>query len=201
MKLLVCLREPVQRTFSQYLDGIKNGKLKHSFQDELVRNDSLIGHSRYGTNLSRYLAKFPREQIFIGSFDELVSDPNKWGVDALEIPGKLHRKVLPAGQPRVRGIASAAKKLVRLTDRLGLVGLRGKAKTSPMVRNLLYRQFTDKSRPKMPPEIEAHLHHLMADEVQRLDAVAGTDFCTLWNYPPADRHSLPTPAAQPMQAG
>ena len=195
VKLLVCLREPVERTFSQYLDGIKNGKLNASFAEELERNATLINHSRYGTNLVRYLEKFPRENIFIASFDELVSAPDKLavrmfeflGVDVLKIPEKLHRKVLPAGQPRVRSIAMAAKKLAKLTQRLGLVGLRGKAKTSPAVRNLLYRQFTDSSRPKMPPEIEARLRELMADEVQRLDAVAGTDFCRLWNYPPADR--------------
>jgi Sulfotransferase family len=194
-KLLVCLREPVERTFSQYLDGLKNGKLNGTLEEELKHNATLIDHSRYGTNLARYMEKFPREQIRIVSFDELVASPDKLaasifeflGVDVLEIPEALHRKVLPAGQPRVRSIAMAAKKLAKVTDRMGLVGLRGRAKTSPTVRNLLYRQFTTESRPKMPPEIAAHLRELMTDEVQRLDAVAGTDFCRLWNYPPAAR--------------
>lgn len=192
-KLLVCLREPVERTFSQYLDGLKNGKMDGTLEEALERMPTLINHSRYGTHLARYLQKFPRDQILIVSFDELVANPDKLaarlfeflGVEALEIPPALHRKVLPAGRPRVRSVAMAVKKVAQLTQRLGLIGLRGKVKTSPTVRNLLYRQYTAESRPKMPPETAARLRELMTDEVQRLDAVAGTDFCRLWNYPPA----------------
>lgn len=195
MKLLVCLREPVERTFSQYLDGLKNGKMGGTLEEALERVPTLINHSRYGTNLARYLQKFPREQILIVSFDELVADPAKLaarlfeflGVEVLEIPPALHRKVLPAGRPRVRSVALAVKKVAQLTQRLGLIALRGKVKTSPTVRNLLYSQYTPESRPKIPPETAARLRELMTEEVQRLDAVAGTDFCRLWNYPPDDQ--------------
>lgn len=197
-KLMVCLREPVQRTFSQYLDGIKNGKIHGTLEEELELTPSLINRSRYGTHLERYLEKFPREQVHIGCFDELVTAPSRFasrifeflGVDPLEIPEKLQQKVLPAAKPRVRSIAMAAKEVAKIADRMGLRGLRGKVKTSPMVRNLLYRPFTDESRPTMPPEIEARLRDLMAGEVQRLDALAGTEFCRLWDYPPADDRPL-----------
>lgn len=193
-KMLVCLREPVERIFSQYLDGIKNGKITGSLDEELNRTTSLIKRSCYGTYLERYLELFPRDQIYITSFDRLVSEPDEFakeifeflGVDALEIPNKLKRKILPAGQPRVRSIAMAAKKLAKLARSIGLVDLQGKAKMSPTVRNLLYRPFTDDSRPTIPPEIKTRLRGLMADEIRRLDAVAGTGFCQLWNYPPAD---------------
>lgn len=84
----------------------------------------------------------------------------------------------------------AVKKVAQLAQRLGLIALRGKVKTSPTVRNLLYWQYTAESRPKMPPDTAARLRELMTVEVQRLDAVAGTDFCRLWNYPPASHHDL-----------
>ncbi len=192
VKLLVCLREPVQRTFSDYLDGIKNGKLHGSLEEELERTPSLINKSRYGTHIARYLERFDRDQIHIARFDELVSAPDRYaakifeflGVDVLEIPESLQRKVLPAGTPRVRSIAMGAKRLSKMAGRIGLSGLRGKVKTSPTVRNLLYRPYTDNSRPTIPPAAETHLRELMADEVQRLDSVAGTDFCRLWNYSP-----------------
>ena len=194
VKLMVCLREPVQRTFSDYLDGIKNGKWHGSLEEELERTPSLINRSRYGTHLARYLEKFGRDQVHIGCFDELVSAPDRYaarvfeflGVDALEIPAGLQQKVLPAGTPRVRSIAMAAKRLSKMAKRAGLAGLRGKVKTSPTVRNLLYRPYTDHSRPTMPPATESRLRELMADEVERLDSVAGTDFRHLWKYSPAD---------------
>lgn len=207
VKLLVCLREPVERTYSQYLDGIKNGKMAGTFEEALETNATLIDHSRYGTNLARYLEKFPRDQILIVAFNDLVAAPDRLaarifeflGVDVLEIPKKMHEKVLPAGQPRIHRITQAAKKLARLADRFGLVGLRGKAKTSPTVRNLLYRQFTDANRPKMLPETKARLRELMAGEVQRLDRVAGTDFASLWYYAPTSRDGLAEGDCVPMQ--
>ena len=190
-KLLVCLREPVQRAFSDYLDGIKNGLLHGTFEEELERTPSLIDKSRYGTQLARYLEHFDRDRIHIGCFDELSSEPNRFaarlfdflGVSALELPDKLQGKVLPAGTPRVRSIAMAAKSLSRLARRLGFVGLRGKVKTSPTVRNLLYRPYGKTSRPTVAPETEARLRDVFADEVRRVDALAGTDFCRLWDYP------------------
>jgi hypothetical protein len=195
VKLMVCLREPVERTFSQYLDGIKNGKLHDSLEQELERTASLISRSRYGTHLERYLERFDRSQIHVGSFDELVSAPDQFaakvfeflGVDVLQIPKSLQQKVLPAATPRSRTISTATKTLSRLAYNAGLKRLRGKFKTSPTVRNLLYRPYADDSRPTICPIIEARLRQLMTEEVQRLDSLAGTDFCRLWNYPPADQ--------------
>ena len=190
VRLMVCVREPVQRIFSDYLDGIKNGKLHGSFEEEILRTPSLIAKSRYGTHLERYLKRFDREQIHIACFDELVSAPRLYatrifeflGVDPLEIPASLEQKLLPAGTPRSRSIAMSAKKLSKMAGRIGLSGLRGKVKTSPTVRNLIYRPYADEARPTMAPATQARLRNLMADEVRRLDGAAGTDFCRLWNY-------------------
>lgn len=190
-KLLVCLREPVERTYSDYLDAIKNGKLQGSFEEALQRSPGLIGKSRYGTRLALYLKHIPRDQIHIACFDEMAADPDLFaarifeflGVDPFDLPPKLKGKVLPAGTPRIRGVAMMAKKMSKMARRLGWVGLRGRLKTSRSIRNALYRPYTDNSRPPIPPATEASLRELMTEEVQRLDRVAGTDFCSRWNYP------------------
>lgn len=192
-KLMVCLREPVQRIFSQYLDGLKNGKMTGTLEEELERTPSLINRSRYGTHMARYLEKFPRENVHFASFDELVKTPELFarrmfeflGVDTPELPAKLMEKVLPAGKPRVRSLAMAAKAVARAAEQVGLHGLRGKAKTSPAVRNILYKPFTKESRPEMPEDIRSWLRNILAEEVQLLDRVAGTDFCERWGYPTA----------------
>ncbi len=104
-------------------------------------------------------------------------------VDPLEIPPKLGKKVLPAGMPRNRSITMIAKKIAKAGEQVGLAKLKGKVKTSPFIRNLLYKPFTDSSRPTMPPQIKAHLRAMMTAEIQLLDRAADTDFCGLWNYP------------------
>jgi hypothetical protein len=193
-KMMVCLRDPVKRTFSDYLDGIKNGKIDGSLEEELERTPALITRSRYGTHLSRYLERFDRDQIHIASFDELVSNPDAFtarlfeflGVDALELPPKLKEKVLPAGSPRSRALATGSKRLSQLMRAWGLNGLRGKLKTSRSVRNLIYKPLSQDKRPTMSSQTEQRLREMMAEEVQLLDRLAGTDFCKLWNYPSAN---------------
>ena len=190
-KLMVCLREPVERTFSDYLDSIKNGKFEGSLDDALEQRPSLINKSRYGEQIERYLQHFDRSQIHIGSFDELKAAPDRFAakifdfleIAPLEIPDEIKGKMLPAATPRVRGVAMGAKRVSRLARNLGLRGLRGKLKTSRTVRNMLYRPFDEETKPVMPPDVQDRLRGLFADEVQRLDKVAGTDFCGLWDYP------------------
>ena len=70
-KMMVCLREPADRTFSDYLDGIKNGKVEGTFEEALERNPALVLRSRYAVHLARYLQRFDRDQIHIASFDQL----------------------------------------------------------------------------------------------------------------------------------
>ena len=136
VKMIACLRDPVQRTFSDYLDRVKNGKMDGTFEEELERDPALINRSRYGTQLARYLELFDRAQFHIVSFDELVATPADFtagmfeflGVDVLPLPDKLQRKVLPAGTPRSATVAKGAKALSALARRTGLNWLRGKVK-------------------------------------------------------------------------
>ena len=101
----------------------------------------------------------------------------------LELPSKLRGKVLPAGTPRSRTFAMGAKRLSRWASRAGLASLRGKVKTSRTVRNLLYRPFEEQTRPRMSTSTEAQLRQVFAEDVRRLDEIAGTSFCDLWGYP------------------
>jgi hypothetical protein len=190
VKMMACLREPVERTFSDYLDGIKNGKLTGSFEEELERTPALIRRSRYATNIAPYLNRFDRKQIHIASFDQLKFDPASFAgdlfafleVEPLELPSRLRDKVLPAGVPRSRAVATTAKKVARFTGQMGLKALRGRLKTSRWVRNLLYRPYEDEERPSMLPSTQVRLRELFQDEVRTLDEIAGTDFTRLWNY-------------------
>ncbi|AOL94452.1 Sulfotransferase domain-containing protein [Porphyrobacter sp. LM 6] len=190
-KLMVCLREPVDRTFSQYLDGLKNGKMSGTLEEEIERSKSLTDRNRYGSHLEMYLERFPREQIHIASFDELNADPDAFaakmfaflGVDPLPLPPELRKKVMPAATPRIRSVAMAAKKVAKFANAIGLSKLRGSIKKSRLVRHLLYRPFKDAEKPKISPAQSAQLRAMFTPEIQRLDRVAGTNFGSLWNYP------------------
>ena len=89
MKLIVLLREPVQRAFSNYWHSKNNGFEKLTFQEAILTEDSrlagldreiaeiapyaYIGRSRFATQLERFLKYFKKEQIHISLFEDLIS--------------------------------------------------------------------------------------------------------------------------------
>jgi hypothetical protein len=190
MRLMVCLRDPVDRAFSEYLDAHKNGKLEVCFEEALLSEPDLLERGRYATYISRYLERFPRDQLHVAVFDDLAADPDRFAGDLFRflkveqrpLSNAQRRRMLPAGVPRSTGLARAAKRGAHFLQRIGLRGLRGRLKTSRSVRNALYRPLGEDERPTMNPETRMRLRAQFAAEVAELDALLGTSLSTRWGY-------------------
>ena len=190
MKLLACLREPVDRAFSDYLHRVRNGELDMRFEEALEAVPSLVERGRYAEPVERYIERFGRELVHVAVFDDLRSAPDRFvnGIfDFLEVeprplPPGLREKIMPAGRPRLPAAAQAAKRVARAGKRVGLRGVVGAAKRSRAVRNLLYRPYAAEERPTPSAETRAALRSAFAPDVRRLDRLLGTDFRGLWGY-------------------
>ena len=189
MRLLVCLREPVDRAFSDYLDLVKNGQFDGSFTTALDRFPRLLDRGRYATHLQRYLDRFPAEQLLVSLFDDLRQDPQAYadevfdflGVRRLELAPADLKSRMPAGTPRSTVAASGAKVASRLVKRAGLARLRSRAKRSLLLRRALYRSYRD-DRPTIDPIVAAELRQGFLGEVLRLDAMLGRPVAQRWGY-------------------
>ena len=189
VRLLACLREPVDRAFSDYLDLLKNQQYDGSFEGALDAYPRLLDRGRYATHLRRYLEVFPREQLLVQLFDDLKADPQRYaddvfdflGVSALALPPSELRSRMPAGVPRSRTAATAAKAASQTVKRLGLRRLRSRVKRSAKVRQVLYRPYAD-DRPTADPATVARLRAEVADEVADLDALLGVPVSRRWGY-------------------
>jgi hypothetical protein len=134
MKLLACLREPVDRAFSDYLDLLKNMQFDRSFEAAIERYPRLLDRGRYATHLHRFLETFPAGQLHLSLFDDLKLDPQDCadsvftflGVDTLTLPASALGSRMPAGTPRMPRVASAAKSAAHLMGRMGLRRLRSR---------------------------------------------------------------------------
>lgn len=77
VKLIVSLRNPIQRAYSRYWNSkalyAHNRRL--TFEEKLQDRPEFVAEGMYWDHLNRYLAVFPRDQILILFFDDLVSDP------------------------------------------------------------------------------------------------------------------------------
>ncbi len=190
MHLMACLREPTDRAFSDYLDGVKNGLFHGSFEEELERAPSLIDRGKYAKHLKCYVEQFGLEQLHIGVFDELGADPDVFAqrifkflaVEVRELPSSQRKKMMPAGKPRSKFLAQFAKKASHTARSLGLRKLRGKVKTSRLARNILYRPYTAKEKPQMKPETRKRLREVFREDVTALDSLLNMDFKGQWGY-------------------
>ncbi len=79
-KLLLMVRNPVDRTYAQYSHAMRNGCTK-SFADYLEERPRVIEHSLYAQQLESFLEFYEPNQICCSIFEESVID----------IPGTKHR--------------------------------------------------------------------------------------------------------------
>lgn len=189
MRLLVCLREPVDRAFSDYLDLRKNQQFDGPFEAALERFPRLLERGRYATHLQRYLDVFPREQVHVGLFDDLKADAQAYadsvfdflGIRRIGLAPADQKSRQPAGMPRSAALASAAKSTAKLVKRMGLTGVRSRVKRSRLVRQALYRPYRE-DRPTIDPALAIELRRKFVEEVGRLDSMLDSMIALRWGY-------------------
>lgn len=77
MKIIVLLRDPVERAYSNHLHEIIKGHIPAcSFSDGLANNPSYVEQGLYATHLGRWLDSFPRENLLCLIAEEIAADVN-----------------------------------------------------------------------------------------------------------------------------
>jgi hypothetical protein len=113
-RLIVSLRNPVDRAYSSYLNDIVAGAVPSSqgFREALESNPGYLDAGRYARHLERYLGRFPRERLHVSMFDDARREPGGairalyefLGVDPGFRPSMLGRPVGAGRVPRVQGL-------------------------------------------------------------------------------------------------
>lgn len=75
VKLVFVLRDPAARTHSAYWHMVNVGIETRPFDEAVLHDPLLLKRSRYLPHLKRYFDLFPREQIHVIRFEDLVQDP------------------------------------------------------------------------------------------------------------------------------
>lgn len=174
VKLLTCLRDPVDRTMSQYLYMRRNGLTRKPLREALEEFPFLVTNSLYHRHLSVYFDLFPESQIKILLFDDLKTSPRTFAADVFDsldidfvesLPYEV--KSRPASKPRNVTLARFTKTLAGVARSAGLEDLVGWVKRGP-VQRLLYKPYTESERPQPNREDTKLLAEAFGEDLTRL---------------------------------
>lgn len=188
-RLMVTVRDPVDRAFSSWLYARRFGIMPVTFADALRQVPELLDHGRYGEQLRRYRQLFPAEQLHVAVFDDLGTDPQSFldgvtgflGISRQPLTEKTAGVRLPASEARmvaVAGMARRAANLVRVLDGANAVA---KVKRSPLVQKVLYRPLGEE-RPQVSESDAAYIRRQLDDDVSVLERDYELDLRSRWGW-------------------
>ena len=188
-KLMVCLREPVERAFSAYLNMLRNGWQLGSFAEAIESHPGIVDNSRYAKHLQAYFDRFPAEQIVITWFDDLAEDPQRFldqvtdalGVDRQPLSEGEKAPARAAGQARAAWAARTVKRGAIIARQMGMTDLIGRIKSSDRVQRTLYRPLTG-SPPALDEADTAQVQALLEEDVRSLERLLGADLRARWGW-------------------
>jgi hypothetical protein len=176
VRVMVSLRDPVDRAWSSYLYMRKHGIGPDTFAEALRCRPELLEHGRYATGLDRFLQRLPRERVHVAMFDDLAADPQGYldavtdflGIDRLPLAEEDLVARLPAARARSVRVASVVRHgadWVREHDGARVVG---RVKRSRLVQRALYQPI-DRETTRPGHDDVAAVRQALAPEVARLE--------------------------------
>jgi Sulfotransferase family len=119
-RLIAVLRHPIERMRSHYRHEVQRGRERRSFDDALRSSSNpYVAASRYFTCLQPYLDRFPREQLCLVRFDDLVAGEHGGWAQVLGFLGLEHRPV----PNRAHNVTTDHQRWTRTMGRLQSMGV------------------------------------------------------------------------------
>ena len=187
IRLIAILRDPVQRAHSQYLYFLQRGYFgRITFEEALVKRSDMLTRGLYALQLERFLALFPGDQIYLGFFDDLMTDSAGFlgavqefiGVDRW-IPDNLEQRSNVTGLPRFHWINRVISQLrypLRKHNPDWLMRiLRGSGLAALQERIRLANTQTFEKRPQIAPETDQRLREYFREDISRVEVLTGRD--------------------------
>jgi hypothetical protein len=199
-RIIISLRNPVDRAFSDYLHMVTVGAVRRSFREQIHANlrceSKQIGlewpfleYGQYTEQIMRYFNEFPRSQIHISLYEDLQRAPGALVSGLFEFLGvdpgfaaDLSRRHNEPRIPRFAGTAYFLKKwkVWPYLRYLAPTALR------PRLRSIV---FHSRASLTMDPADRAFLTDYYRDEIGKLAALLDRDLTSWLGQPPDDEMS------------
>ncbi len=188
-RIVVILRNPIERSYSHYLMRLRTKTDVRTFadavRDQMAREDHIrwrdgpyVHAGLYAEQLSQYFERFPRQQIAIYLYDDLVDDAAGLMrqlhafLDVSAFDTDVAARYNVSGQPK----ATILGPVMRRTS----LSIWVRSHLPPGIRERamrLYAGLQEKSvtKPKMPPATRETLQQYFRDDIQQVEDLIGQD--------------------------
>lgn len=182
-KIIITLRDPIQRTFSHYLNRVRTGDIDMPIENAMKKIlsgegdeqfERLIKTSQYYEQVERYFEVFGRDKVLILIFEETVKDVKntiKTILEFLEVkcelPDTIEEKHNSFSEPlgslgtsivENQTISKIAKKIIPNKNR------------EKLLRTMLNKKG---KKPELPIEVRNELYIIFHDNVKKLENLLG----------------------------
>ena len=191
VKLLVSLRNPVDRAFSSYQNNVTAGQIAktRTFEEALDEDSDILEKSFYSEPLQRFLDCFPKERLLVLVYEEGLQDPQGFiqsiygyvGVDAQFYPSMAHQHLNVGRIPRSILFDRGLDTMGELLRRMGLQSLIRWLKGVGLV-GALRRTNTGAPARQMSLSTREYLERLFAPDVRKVAEVTGKDLSIWFDY-------------------
>ena len=176
VKLLACIRNPIDRALSAYQFQKRNGIAESDFVSTMHKYPEILERGKYFNYVKMYLDIFGAENFKVFIHDDLKKDAVLFakqlyqfiGVDAEYEYADAKKKVLEASEPRAAWLAALTyKMLLSIHKKMGWLGLIGKMR-HPFIMRLLYKPINKDKKEQLTDEQKAWLRDYYAEDVEKL---------------------------------
>lgn len=194
IKIIICLRNPIERAYSSYVFQKRRGEKASFFKPLEAFKKGVIADAKYAPHLENWLNNFPRKNILFLFFEDIEKDPCKFinkicnflGVEQYK-PSGLEKKENSPGQKKPRIIFLSKlialieyfllqfdNKLVEKFKDTSLFRLlqRGVGK----VKNLNFKKVeSPPKKSEMDPEFRSYVREYFKEDIQNVEKLINKD--------------------------
>jgi hypothetical protein len=185
-RILMVLRSPAERAFSQYLHNVSDGLVTQTFRDYvraclrhsgegLGVHEPFLEMGFYADQVQRYLDHFPRDQIGIWLYEEAKTRPREFMREVLEFLGVDDAFTPDTSKRYNQPHIARMVKPNQILRRVGLWQMFKRFTPAPIksfVRNAVYRPIGSVT---MRPADRALMLDFYRNDIHRLEGILGRD--------------------------
>ena len=185
VKILVCLRDPVKRAFSQYnFSRYKHKAEAREFDDAIRQEPEYVERGLYYKQLKPYFELFAFEQFYFLTIEDIKNKPLETckavysflGVNTTHIPETIYQKSNPTQKSRFTWLLYFERFVKRILIQLKLGRLIVWLKKRGLHQIYLRYNFFDHEFPKMPEKSHLFLKAQFQEDIEQLELLLGKDF-------------------------